>query len=611
MIALIKKKGVFNFINDISLNIKFLMIYIFCVLLPILIINCLLWNMISKDIKERETENYNISINRTETDISTMLEGCLDISHSISSDKTLYDAMEKKYNSDNEYYNVFFDLLRDRISRYLNIYSSINQITLYTSNNTIVSGGSYFSINQLTSNVSWYKDGLKSYDKVNLYTYRDKADDNSGKYTEYLSVLRKLDEFTNSSNKYQQILKIDLNMNKLYDIFEREKNYLDFFLVDPKGQIVCSTGHQYEGDLSKGYTKFNSIYSSKNNSSFYKCKLGSAGYLNGWNVIGIENKNHVFNESRWLNIFIVFIIIIIVTLMSSLLMLIIVKSYNYRLKKLLKHIRGVGNQNFELIEMAEGKDEIGELILSFNKMSSKINTLINDVYKLQLKKKDLEIQRVQAELNLLQSQVDPHFLFNTLNAVMAICVKNNYTDLTEVIKYLSKIFRRLISCKDDLVTVREEVSFTDMYLKIEKFRFLEKFDYEIEVEEKVLDLKIPKMSIQTLVENACKHGIQNTADVGVVKIKVSQRDELLCIDIEDNGVGIEENKLREIIEALQEDDDFCENIGIRNVYKRLHLYYGDEVEFNIKSEMNKGTIVHYGININVINIDKYPEGRKG
>jgi len=96
-----------------------------------------------------------------------------------------------------------------------------------------------------------------------------------------------------------------------------------------------------------------------------------------------------------------------------------------------------------------------------------------------------------------------------------------------------------------------------------------------------------------------------------VKIKVSQRDELLCIDIEDNGVGIEENRLREIIEALQEDDDFCENIGIRNVYKRLHLYYGDEVEFNIKSEMNKGTIVHYGININVINIDKYPEGRKG
>ena len=259
---------------------------------------------------------------------------------------------------------------------------------------------------------------------------------------------------------------------------------------------------------------------------------------------------------------------------------------------------GVKNQNFELIQIAEGKDEIGELILSFNMMTSKINTLINDVYKLQLKKKDLEIQRVQAELKFLQSQMDPHFLFNTLNAVMAICVKNNYTDLTEVIKNLAKIFRRLISWKDDLVAVKEEISFTEMYLKIEKFRFLEKFDYEIEIDEKTLDLKVPKMSIQTLVENACKHGIQNSVDVGIIKIKVSLKDEFLYVDIKDNGLGIENSKLKEILETLEAEDNFCENVGIRNVYKRLHLYYGDKVEFDIKSEMNKGTIVHYGININ-------------
>jgi two-component system sensor histidine kinase YesM len=259
---------------------------------------------------------------------------------------------------------------------------------------------------------------------------------------------------------------------------------------------------------------------------------------------------------------------------------------------------GVKNQNFELIQIAEGKDEIGELIISFNMMTSKINTLVNDVYKLQLKKKDLEIQRVQAELKFLQSQMDPHFLFNTLNAVMAICVKNNYTDLTEVIKNLAKIFRRLISWKDDLVTVREEISFTEMYLKIEKFRFLEKFDYKIEIDEKTLDMKVPKMSIQTLVENACKHGIQNSIDVGFIKIKVNQNEEFLYIDIEDNGLGIEHNKLKEIIENLELEDNSCENVGITNVYKRLHLYYGDEVEFDIKSEMNKGTTVHYGININ-------------
>ncbi|MBW9152968.1 sensor histidine kinase [Clostridium estertheticum] len=600
------KKGLFNFINDIHLNSKFLMIYILCVLVPILTVNLIFWNRISNDIKERETENYNIAINRAKTDIFAILEGSVYVSNSVSSDKDLYVTMEKSFNGDSEYYETYYDLLRDRINRCLPAYNNILQVIMYTSNDTIVSGGSYYSINQQTRNSLWYKDVRRSGDKVTLYTYRDRTDDGSGNYVQYLSVLRRLNDFEGSGDKYEHVLKIDIDMNRLYNIFDREKDYLNLFLVDPKGRIVCSSGHKSEGDLSKDYTKFNDIYGSEKNINFLNSQLGTAGYLNGWNIIGIPNRNHILNESHRSNIFIACITAFVI-LMSTFLILIIVRSYNYRLKKLSKHMMGVKNQNFELIQIPEGKDEIGELILSFNIMTSKINTLVNDVYKLQIKEKDLEIQRVHAELKFLQSQVDPHFLFNTLNAVMAICVKNKYTDLIDVIKYLSKIFRRLISWKEDLVTVREEISFTEMYLKIEKFRFLEKFDYKIELDEKALDFKVPKMSIQTLIENACKHGIQSIVGVGIVKIKVSQTGEFLFIDVEDNGSGIEDDKLQEIIESLRSEDDFCENVGIRNVYKRLHLYYGDEVEFNIKSEMNKGTIVHYGINKNAININKYPE----
>lgn len=591
------KKGVFNFINDIPLNSKFLMIYLFCVFVPILTINLIFWNKISNDMKDREKENLNISINRVKTDISNILEGCVDVSHSVSSDKDLHETMEREFNDTTQYYEVYYDSLKDRINRYEPIYNNIKNIILYTSNDTIVSGGNYYSIDQRVKGAKWYEDVRQAGNNVVLYTYRDKSDAGISDYEQYLCVLRQLNEFATSSDKYEQILKIDININEIYDIFGREKDYLELFLVDPNGRIVCSTAHKYEGNLSKGYTNFNSIYDNEKNSSFFKCTFNTAGYLNGWNIIGIPKRSHIMNESKGSDILIL-CISFAVTLISTFLVCIIVRSYNYRLKKLLKHIMGVKNENFDLIKIDEGKDEIGELILSFNMMASKMNTLINDVYKLQLKKKDLEIQRVQAELKLLQSQVDPHFLFNTLNAVMAICVKNNYTDLTEVIKYLSKIFRRLISWKDDLVTVREEISFTEMYLKIEKFRFLEKFDYEIVVDEKIFDLKVPKMSIQTLVENACKHGIQNTADIGVIKIKVSQINEFLYIDIEDNGSGIEEDKLKEIMEELNGEDNFCENVGIRNVYKRLHLYYGNDVEFNIESEINKGTIVHYGININ-------------
>ncbi len=589
------KKGLFNFINDIPLNSKFTIIYIFCVLVPILTINLIFWRKISMDVKEREIENYNISMNRVISDISSIIYGCVDISHSVSTDKYLYEMMDRQYKNDSEYYAAYHDLLRDKLNRYLPIYNDVKQIALYTTNDTIDSGGNYYYIDAQIRNSSWYREIHKLSNKVGLYTYLDKSSDGGGNYVQYISVLRRLTEFTSSSQGYEHVLKIDIDINKLYEIFYRERDYLDLFLVDPQDRVICSTGGRWEKDLSKGFTDFSRLYKSEENSNYLIRTFRSGNFLSGWKIIGVPSSNPVVNASGQSNIYIP-CIIFVVTLISSMLIWIIVRSYNYRLKKLHKHMKGVENEKFELIEIARGKDEIGELVQSFNMMTSKINTLINDVYKLQLKKKDLEIQRVQAELNFLQSQVDPHFLFNTLNAVMAICVKNNYEDLTEVIKYLSKIFRRLISWKDDIVTVREEISFTEMYLKIEKFRFLEKFHYEIQVDEEILELKVPKMSIQTLVENACKHGIQSSEGVGIVKIHVRRKGDYLSVDVEDNGSGIEPDKLHDILDMLEKEDS-AEKVGISNVYKRLKLYYGDEVEFYINSELNKGTVVHYGINV--------------
>ena len=141
MINLPVKKGLFNFINDIHLNSKFLIIYIFCVLVPILTVNLIFWNRISNDIKERETENYNISINRAKTDIFSILEGSVYVSNSVSSDKDLYMTMEKSFNGDSEYYETYYDLLRDRINRCLPVYNNILQVIMYTSNDKI--GGAH------------------------------------------------------------------------------------------------------------------------------------------------------------------------------------------------------------------------------------------------------------------------------------------------------------------------------------------------------------------------------------------------------------------------------------------------------------------------------------
>lgn len=276
------------------------------------------------------------------------------------------------------------------------------------------------------------------------------------------------------------------------------------------------------------------------------------------------------------------------------------RSYNYRVKRLSRHMQKVSNEKFELIRIDEGQDEIGGLIRNFNRMTTTINSLINDVYKLEIQKNNLEMERVRAELNFLQSQMNPHFLFNTLNAILVVCTKNNYSDVTDIIKSLSKLLRRLLSWKEDLVTLEEEMTFIEMYLKIEKFRFRDKFDYQFEIDEQSLQYKIPKLSMQPLVENSCKHGLQAIEGLGVIKVKTLVEEGRLKVTVSDNGKGIEPEKLQELLGNVQNEASSGTNIGIRNVYRRLELYYEDQVRFDISSVPDEGTIVTFDIPLKLL-----------
>ncbi|MBZ4673022.1 MAG: hypothetical protein JG762_1252 [Deferribacteraceae bacterium] len=408
-----------------------------------------------------------------------------------------------------------------------------------------------------------------------------------------------------SQNK--NIIKLDININSIYEIMNREKSYMNLILVDNLGRIICSTDKMYEDNIT-AYKKFEDILI--DDYQILVTNWFGNQLLQGWKLVGILDSSAVIQELNATRNY-VLILMNITTLVSTFLVVILLRSYNYRIMSLTKHMRKVKEQQFDNImpiQISEGKDEIGELIRSFNLMAGKINSLIHDVYKLELQKKDLYLERIHAELIFLQSQMNPHFLFNTLNAILVVCVKNNYTNVIEIIKYLSKILRRLLSWKDDLVSIGEEISFTEMYLKIEKFRFGDQFNYIFSIDQSVIGYKIPKMSIQTIVENACKHGLQAIKGNRLVTVTVRLEYEELIIAVKDNGKGIENNKLYNIMEHIKNEDTES-NIGLRNVYRRLKLNYGEEIEFNIKSELDEGTIVYFKIPIKVL--EQPQRGEKG
>ncbi|MNO26567.1 Sensor histidine kinase YpdA [compost metagenome] len=585
-------------VNDIPLKYKFLFIYLLCVLVPILSINALFYVQISRNVDARERGNLEISVDRVVYDFMQIVNECVAISNTVAADRAFNEIMDYAYPDNEAYYEVYDNVLRDKLRQYSNLHSYIYWMGVYTTNPTIQNGNSYFVLSDSDKESEWYRKISSSEDKVLLTSYQGTNPLNPPQQEVFVSLIRKLDSFT--GQPYSKYLRIDLRLNNVQELFQKERDYLRFKLLDEQNRVVLESDHSFYS-LDKNVLL--NVDTDSQSSKQIVRTLGSAGYTKGWKLTGTPEGREINHEmSRALRVSLIFAVLTII--IPTLLMIFILQSYNLRVRLLYKHMKLVKYEHFENIDMYEGKDEIGGLIRSFNLMTEKIRNLINDVYKLEIQKKDLELERVRAELNYLESQVDPHFLFNTLNAILVICKKYKYEEVTDVIRNLALILRRLLSWKDDLITVEEEISFIEMYLQIEKFRFQSRFTYDIDIDPAVLNCRIPKMSVQALVENSCKHGLQSVKGARKIHVSASMNDAGLMIVVTDNGKGIEKEKLDWIESHLQAEQDSGKNIGLRNVYKRLMMYYDGRAGFTIESTEYERTSITIQIPIDLAKAPK-------
>ncbi|WP_245237800.1 sensor histidine kinase [Paenibacillus ihuae] len=561
-----------------------------------MVINLVFLGRITDLIKSREQQNLEISLERARKDIHDFIEGGVAVNYTLSTDKNLYEMLDRNYKDSIDFYGAFDEQLRDRLNSFMPVNNQIERINVFTNNRSIVSGGNYHIMDQKVLTSKWYQQAESSSNRIVVTAYRTSENDNTPSSTPTLSVIGWLDNYR-SFTKYGKLLKIDLDLSEVYNVIIREKDYLSLYLVNEQNQIVMSEDSGYQLVTDEPYPLFKQ--QENNQQELHVLPLGSANYLRGWRIIGITQGERITQAILDIRLYAA-VLATTVTLLTSAFIYVMLRSYNYRVKRLSRHMQKVTNEKFELIRIDEGRDEIGGLIHNFNRMTSRINSLINDVYKLEIQSKNLEMERVRAELNFLQSQMNPHFLFNTLNAILVVCTKNKYDDVTDIIKSLSKLLRRLLRWKEDLVSLQEEMQFIEMYLKIEKFRFRDKFDYQFEIEEQALEYKIPKLSMQPLVENSCKHGLQTIEGLGIIKVRAAALEDRLQITVSDNGKGIGAAQLKDLLHNIRTEDSSGLNIGMRNVYRRLELYYADQVTFEIISVPGEGTAVSFGIPLKLL-----------
>lgn len=263
-------------------------------------------------------------------------------------------------------------------------------------------------------------------------------------------------------------------------------------------------------------------------------------------------------------------------------------NFSKRLNNFKVQIHKAAAGDFNLSEV-KGNDEIADLYKDLNTMINSLQHLITTIYEEQVQKEKLNSRQKEVEFKMLASQINPHFLYNTLETIRMKARCNGEKDIEELVKMLAKIMRRNIQAGDTLVTLKSELELVEYYLKIQQYRFGERIHFHINLYCDVEQLKIMPLIIQPIVENAFIHGLEAKEGEGGIKIDVSMTDSLYII-VEDDGIGMTGETLEEIKDSLNDYARLTRSsIGLNNVNQRIKLLYGDKYGLLIESEENKGT----------------------
>lgn len=230
-------------------------------------------------------------------------------------------------------------------------------------------------------------------------------------------------------------------------------------------------------------------------------------------------------------------------------------------------------------------DELGKLAIQFNEMCQRLNTQIDMHYK-------AEVGRKTAELNALQAQINPHFLFNTIEGIRMRAANNDDPDVAEMLMQLGRLFHWMIQLDKRIVYLEDEVEYNESYLNLQKLRYEDNFESQIDVQDEALYLGIPKFTLQPIIENALHHGLQENGLTGKIHVRVCVRGPDLVVQVSDNGSGMTPDtllRLQRHITGQQEDNQF--GIGMRNVHSRIQMLFGAAYGVSVCSEPDRGTVV--------------------
>lgn len=367
----------------------------------------------------------------------------------------------------------------------------------------------------------------------------------------------------------------------------------ELFIINEAGNIISCRDKSILGSQNQ-YTS-SEIINVVSDDNFFTAKVNGKNYYvtsraiqdTSWRMFSYFPAVEYDKEVVWLRNWI-WLIILFACLLSVAFSIAIANGISKPVRDLSKKMLKIGDGDFSVSSTYDSKDEIGVLSLHFNKMVVQLKKLIRKAYQEELLKQ-------KAELKSLRMQINPHFLYNSLESINWMARIRGIPEVGKMVKALGDLMRSSIG-GEDFITIEEEIRNIENYLTIQKFRYGDKVSVEISIDPKIRKLKIPKLILQPIVENAIIHGIENKVGNGRIAITGKDNDGKILLQVEDDGLGMEEEIIAEILsEKPRQVTNEHTHIGIRNVDRRIRMYYGDQHHIVISSTLGIGTLVSINI----------------
>ena len=391
-------------------------------------------------------------------------------------------------------------------------------------------------------------------------------------------------------NQQPGVLLVDLNYSVINDMCSKinlgKRGYI--FIVNDKGNIIYHPQQQliYSNLKTEMIDK---VINSKNN--YFVTNEGSDSRMytiinspaTGWKIVGVAYVDEQVPNKKQMQTYYFFGALGLLVF-AVIISMIISSTISRPIKKLELSMKEVEKGNFDGNIDIQSSNEIGKLSGTFKLMTKEIKELMQqNTIEQELKRK--------SEIKALQTQINPHFLYNTLDSIIWMAEDKKYQEVILMTSALAKLFRLSISSGEELTTIENEIEHIKSYLTIQKMRYKDKLDYEIDVDDEILQNKIIKILLQPLVENCIYHGTRNMQEEGLIRITGKRYYDKILIQIIDNGIGMTPDQVNAIFENRKETKSGVRSVGVNNVNDRIKLYFGKEYGLSYESKVDVGTTV--------------------